>query len=310
MTAYQSLGLVDFKRYVQKTSESITNGQSDFTVANPPIMNSNANDVGSYGNSSLSLSSIGGLSEEAWTGTGVASAGRYQVNYVSGRIVTDGTLTSSTTATYKGSLFGFSFPKGFEPLNENHAPTFIKEEVQIYNEDLAPYNDYGLGVRPVVLQCRLEDIASRWRLSSALADRRVKKLYGLCLDEEFYCYGVGYEPRHSRDVAVPLHANFLAGFEARDPKLYRLAISTATGSANVITVDLSSSYSTYLVRPCFWITGGASSNITSVTIVDDNNGKLVYTPTSAITSGITHIIAPYFNTWIIVTGKQIGRAHV
>lgn len=205
-------------------------------------------------------------------------------------------------------LFNFTFSgENWTPMNINYYPQITGEEFNIPWDNISQVMDLGLGVRNIVLQGNIKDDVNRWKLTSAMADRRVKKLW---LGEDWFFYVVGMEPRSILDQSVQGVGKFTAAFNAYDPAYYyangsgdagtatpKVDDNTWTGTATKdIITDLTNGTepnSTFFVEPCFWVDVPAGTTITSVVIVDDTNRKLTLTET--IAGAKTYIIFPYYN---------------
>ena len=205
-------------------------------------------------------------------------------------------------ATNPANQYDFTFPSGWEPLNEQQSPIVNLERDAYPFVNLTYFTHYGVSEKIITLQGR--DIADndRYKLSAAIANPRVKKLY---LGEDWYYYVIGLEPRSIRDESLPLTYNYTASFLCVDPCMYydgtgsgdypdgTAGFGYEENSGSNFWIDLrTSNYSnagSWFVEPIIWISGENDEG----TITDPDGRVLTWTPPSTD----TWVILPYFNSY-------------
>jgi len=201
----------------------------------------------------------------------------------------------------------FTFPSGWAPSNENLSPVLHGENINRAYDNIMNHFPYGVGQTPIVLQGDLLDDNDRWKLSSAIIDRRLKKLW---LRTDWYYYVLGVEARKMRDESLPGMGMYTAAFDAVDPFCYESNDSTPRASSVItwdasadsdvakdVTVDLRNATvpnNTTFVEPIFWITTQANATVSRIRIEDDTNRKLDVTFAQGVSE--TWLIMPYLKT--------------
>ena len=201
----------------------------------------------------------------------------------------------------------FTFPAGWKPSNENLSPIVVGEDINLSYDNLINHYSYGIGKTPIVLQGDMLDDVDRWKLSSAIIDRKLKKLW---LGEDWYYYVLGMEARKMRSETLPGMGMYTAAFDAVDPFYYFSNDSTpktstsatwdaSTEDENIktITLDLREitvANNTTFVEPIFWIQTFANSTVSRIRIEDDTNRKLDVSFTQGVSE--TWLIMPYLKT--------------
>lgn len=201
----------------------------------------------------------------------------------------------------------FTFPSGWKPSNENLSPVITGEEINLSYNNIMNKFSYGLGKNQIVLQGDQLDDNDRWKLSSAIADRRLKKLW---LGEDWYFYVLGVEPRKMRDDSLPSMAMYTAAFEALDPFYYESNDSTPrTTSARywdasteddveknrtIDVTDATLPNNTTFIEPIFWVTTQADATVSRLRIRDETNRRLDVTYAQG--GSELWLIMPYLKT--------------
>ena len=214
----------------------------------------------------------------------------------------------------------FTFDGDYIPENENHAPELTGEDWNIPWDNIVQRMDYGLGARHITLQGVDVDDKDAWALSSTIAKRQLMKLWA---GEDWFYYVLGVEARQVRAGSLPSKKSYNVSFKGVDPHYYWSNSTAGSGTqknlvvpqANILTEDdwtditltaIGANEGSTDIEPCFWIIGGASSNITQVSILDLERRRIQYSPTSPITSGDEHVIMPYRNN--SVNGFTVNEA--
>ncbi len=216
------------------------------------------------------------------------------------------------TDLWNKQLFVFDSTSGYHPTNENQSSVLTGESYNIPWDNLGQKIDYGLGVRPLTLQGVEIDDKDVWKMSSAINNRQLSKLW---VGADWFYYVLGVEARQIRDASLPNSKSYTLGFMAMDPHLYYAKSTTTINTTQQKTIVVCSvereasgvidlhdmagtgaNEGTTIVEPCFWIIGGASTSVTKIAVTDPLGRKLEYTPSSTIESGDEHVILPWRNT--------------
>lgn len=202
-------------------------------------------------------------------------------------------------AAQLANQYDFTFPTGWEPLNEAQTATVNLEKDKIPYRHLSWLTDYGVAERIITMQGRDITYANRYALAASMLNHRIKKLY---LGEDWYYYVRGITPNSLRDVNLPTLHSYTASFLALDPRMYYDGAANGDYPAGTsgfgylsvsggnLTLDLTAKGS-WCVEPTFWISGESGNTIK---FRDERAMELQFTPPD----GGLWIVMPYRNNYV------------